>query len=338
LEDFVNKGVVKKLHQFVSTAFLAILPIMAFAQTAAAQSASQFPSKPVRLIVPFPAGGGADVIARIIAEGLSDRLGQSVFIDNRGGANGNIGMESAATAPADGYTMVIATSGTWAVNPTIYKASFDVVKDFAPIMQVTSSPGVLVVNPNLPVRSVGELIALAKAEPGKLDYGSAGMGSFGHICGVMFSLMSGTKMTHIPYRGAGPATSDAISGQIPLLFNDALASLPYLQSGLLRGLAVTSIKRMSLFPDLPTLDEAGLKGFDSSSWTAMAVPAATPKDIVAKLNREMTAVLSMPRTQEKLAAAGATIVGGTPEQFAAFLNEEIVKFQRIVREGQITAQ
>lgn len=334
----MNEGVVKKLHQFVSTAFLAILPIMAFAQTAGAQSAAQFPSKPVRLIVPFPAGGGADAIARVIVEGLTERLGQSVYIEYRSGANGNIGMEVAATAPADGYTMVIATSNTWAVNPTIYKASFDVVKDFAPIIQVTSSPGVLVVNPNLPVRSVQELIALAKAEPGKLDYGSAGMGSFGHICGVMFALMSGTKMTHIPYKGSAPATLDAVSGQIPLLFNDALAALPYLQSGMLRGLAVTSIKRMPLFPDLPTLDEAGLKGYDNSTWTAMAVPAATPKDIVAKLNREMTAVLSMPRTQEKISAAGATVVGGTPEQFAAFLNEEIVKFRRIVREGQIIAQ
>jgi tripartite-type tricarboxylate transporter receptor subunit TctC len=338
LEDFVKEGVVKKLHQFVSTVFLAILPIMAFAQTATAESASQFPSKPVRLIVPFPAGGGADAIARVIAQGLSERLGQSVYIDYRSGANGNIGMEFAATAPADGYTMVIATSNTWAVNPTIYKASFDVVKDFAPIIQVTSSPGIVVVNPSLPVRSVQELIALAKAEPGKLDYGSAGMGSFGHLCGVMFAVMSGTKMTHIPYKGSAPATLDAISGSIPLLFSDALAVLPYLQSGMLRGLAVTSIKRVPLFPDLPTLDEAGLKGYDNSTWTAIAVPAATPKDIVAKLNREMAAVLSMPRTQEKIAAAGATIVGGTPEQFAAFLNEEIVKFRRIVREGQITAQ
>jgi tripartite-type tricarboxylate transporter receptor subunit TctC len=338
LEGFVNEGVVKKIYQFVSTALLAILPIVALAQAAAAESASQFPSKPVRLIVPFPAGGGADVIARVIAEGLTERLGQSVYIDYRSGANGNIGMEFVANAPADGYTMIIATSNTWAVNPTIYKASFDVVKDFAPIIQVTSSPGILVVNPNQPVKSVQELIALAKAQPGKIDYGSAGMGSFGHLCGVIFEQMSGTKMTHIPYKGSAPATLDAISGQIPLLFNDALATLPYLQSGMLRGLAVTSIKRMPMFPDLPTLDEAGLKGYDNSTWTAIAVPAATPKDIVAKLNREMAAVLSMSRTQEKIAAAGAITVGGTPEQFAAFLNAEIVKFRRIIKEAQITAQ
>ncbi len=307
-------------------------------QDCAAAPESGYPSKPIKLVVTFPPGGGADVIARIIADGLAQRLGQPVLIDNRGGANGNIGMDFVAHAPADGYTMVLTTVGTWAVNPSLYKASFDVVKDFAPIMQVTSSSGVLIVNPSLPVTNVKELIALAKAKPGKLDYGSAGIGGFSHIAGVMFALMSGVELTHVPYKGAGPAVADAIAGQIPLLFNDALASLPYLKSQKLRGLAVTSIKRMPLLPELPTVDESGVKGYDISSWTAMAAPAGTPKEIVDKLNREMTAVLEMPKTQELIFAAGASIVGGTPERFADFLKAEIVKFRRVVQEGHITTE
>jgi tripartite-type tricarboxylate transporter receptor subunit TctC len=331
-------GALKRLHRFVSAHFLIALSVVAFAQMSAAQPASQYPSKPIRLIAPFPPGGAADLIGRIIAEDLSERLGQLVVVDNRPGANGNIGMEAVARAPADGYTMIIATSGTWAVNPSIYKAPFDVIKDFAPIMQVTSSPGVLVVNPDLPVRSVQELIALAKAKPGKLDYGSAGIGGFGHVSGVMFTLMSGTKMTHVPYKGAGPAVADTIRGQISVLFNDALATLPYLQSGKLRALAVTSITRVPLLPDLPTIDESGVRGYDNSPWTAIAVPAGIPQDIVAKLNREIMVTLGKPATQEKIAAAGASIVGGTPEQFSAFLKEEIAKYQRIVKDGQITTQ
>jgi tripartite-type tricarboxylate transporter receptor subunit TctC len=261
-----------------------------------------------------------------------------VVIENRAGANGNIGMEYVAKSPADGYTVVFTTAGTWAVNPSLYTSSFDVIKDFAPIMQVTSSPGLLVVNPSFPAKTVAELITMAKAQPGKLDYGSAGIGGFGHISAVMFTLMTGTEMTHVPYKGAGPAMVGLLGGEVQMLFNDALATMAYIDAKTVRPLAVTTLKRAAFLPDLPTLDESGVKGFENASWAAMAAPAGTPKEIVDKLNREMAAVLALPAIREKIAAAGASIVGGTPEQFADYLKAEIAKFERIVREGKISVQ
>jgi len=314
------------------------LSMPAGAQSNAPKSASDYPSKPVRLIVTFPSGGGTDVIARIISDPLSRRLGQPVIIDNRAGANGNIGLELAARAPADGYTLVITTVGTWAVNPSLYKLSFDVTKDFAPIMHITNSPGVLVVHPSMPVKSVSDLIALAKSQPGKLDYGSAGIGGFGHISAAIFTLMSGTQMTHIPFKGAGPAQTGLLAGEVHLLFNDAIATVPYLKSGRMRALAVTSIERMPILPTLPTIDEAGLKGFDNSSWMGMAAPAGTPVDIVSRLHREMVEVLKMPDTRKRIADVGAVIVGSTPEQFAQLLTAEIKKFARVVEQAKISIQ
>lgn len=305
---------------------------------ASAAAADDFPSKPVKLVVTFAPGGGADILARIVSDALAERLGQPVIIENRAGANGNVGMEYVARAPADGYTLVFTTAGTWAVNPHLYKSSFDVTKDFTPIMQMTASPGILIVNPSFQAKTVQELIALAKAQPGKLDYGSAGIGGFGHVSAVMFSLMTGTQMTHVPYRGAGPAMAGLLAGEVQLLFNDALASMSYIGARTVRPVAVTTLKRAPFLPDLPTMDESGVKGFDNASWTAMAAPAGTPKEVIARLNREMTAVLAMPAIKEKIATAGATIVGGTPEEFAAYLKAEIAKFGRIVREGNITVQ
>lgn len=305
---------------------------------ASAATADDYPSKPVKLVVTFAPGGGADILARIVSDALAERLGQPVIIDNRAGANGNVGMEFVARAPADGYTLVFTTAGTWVVNPHLYKSSFDVTKDFKPVMQMTASPGILIVNPSFQAKTVQELIALAKAQPGKLDYGSAGIGGFGHVSAVMFSLMTGTQMTHVPYRGAGPAMAGLLAGEVQLLFNDALASMSYIGARTVRPIAVTTLKRAPFLPDLPTLDESGVKGFDNASWTAMAAPAGTPDEVIARLNREMAAVLAMPAIKEKIAAAGATIVGGTPEEFAAYLKAEIAKFGRIVREGNITVQ
>jgi tripartite-type tricarboxylate transporter receptor subunit TctC len=307
-------------------------------QRGAAAPEADFPSRPVRLIVTFAPGGGADILARIVADALSERLGQPVIVENRAGANGNIGMEFVARAPADGYTIVFTTAGTWAVNPSLYKSSFDVIKDFAPIMQVTASPGLLVVNPSFQAKTVQELIAMAKAQPGMLDYGSAGIGGFGHVSAVMFTLMTGTEMTHVPYKGAGPAMVGLLGGEVRMLFNDALATMSYVDAKTVRPLAVTTLKRASFLPDLPTLDESGVRGFENSSWAAMAAPAGTPKEVVGRLNREMAAVLAMPAIRQKVAAAGATIVGGTPEQFADYLKAEIAKFERIVREGHISVQ
>ena len=308
--------------------FLALLPFGAHAQ--------EYPSRSVRIVIPFAPGGGADILGRIIADALGPRLGQTVVIDNRPGANGNVGMEAVARSPADGHTLILATVGTWAVNPHLYRASFDVTADFAPIMQVTSSPGLLVVHPSLPVRSVRELIDHARARPGQLNYGSAGIGGFGHFSAVAFGLMTDTRMTHVPYRGAGPATAAAIAGEVQVLFNDALATMAHL--GSLRAIAVTSAQRMALLPDLPTVAESGVPGFDSSSWSAMAAPAGTPPAVVARLNREMNAVLTTPAVQQRIAQTGATIVGGTAEQFAAHLRSELAKFQRVVRDGGITLQ
>jgi tripartite-type tricarboxylate transporter receptor subunit TctC len=316
----------------------AFLIALSIAAPAAAAPEDDYPNKPIRLVVPFPPGGGADVLGRIVADGLSERLGKSVIVDNRGGANGNIGMAAVAKSPADGYTLILATVGTWVVNPHLYPPTFDVVADFAPIMLVTSSPGILVVHPSLPVHNVQDLIALAKAQPGKLNYGSAGIGGFGHISGVMFSLMTGTQLIHVPYKGAGPAVADAIGGHIQLLFNDALATVPHVTSGSLRGIAVTSLTRMPMLPDMPTIDESGVKDFDNSSWAAMAAPAGTPKQIIAKLHGDMAAMLKSPVFQQKIGATGATIIAGTPDQFAAYLKIEIAKFGRIVKEGQITVQ
>ena len=311
---------------------------LALAAVAAGAAAQQYPSKPVRFVVPFVAGGPTDIQGRMLGEKLSQRLGQQFIIDNRGGANGNIGLEITAKAPPDGYTIVIATVGTWAVNPSLYKQPFDVTRDFAPIIQVSTSPAVLVVHPSVPARNVKELIALAKSKPGQLNYGSSGVGGLGHISGALFGLMTGTKMVHIPYKSSAPSLTDLIAGQIEVLFNNAISTVPHINSGKARALAVTSLKRMQALPDLPTLDEAGVKGYDNSSWSAVGAPAGTPKEIISKLNSELAAILKLPDIQEKSAAVGADIIGGTPEQFAAYLKSEIAKFARVVKEAKITAQ
>ncbi len=310
---------------------LAALPSISWAQN--------YPAKTVRFVVPFVAGGPTDIQGRLLGEKLGQRLGQQFIIDNRGGANGNIGMDLAAKSPPDGYTLVIATVGTWAVNPSLYKhMPYDPVKDFAPIMQVSSSPGVLIVHPSVPVKSVKDLVALARAKPGKLDYGSSGVGGFGHISGALFCLMTKTEMVHIPYKSSAPSLTDLIAGQIQVLFNNAISTVPFIKSGQARALAVTSLKRMQALPDLPTIDESGVKGYDNSSWSAVAAPAGTPRDIIMKLNGELNQILKLPDVQEKNAAVGADPVGGTPEQFGAYLKSEIAKFARVVKEAKISAQ
>jgi len=310
---------------------LAALPSISWAQN--------YPAKTVRFVVPFVAGGPTDIQGRLLGEKLGQRLGQQFIIDNRGGANGNIGMDLAAKSPPDGYTLVIATVGTWAVNPSLYKQMpYDPVKDFAPIMQVSSSPGVLIVHPSVPVKSVKDLVALARAKPGKLDYGSSGVGGFGHISGALFCLMTKTEMVHIPYKSSAPSLTDLIAGQIQVLFNNAISTVPFIKSGQARALAVTSLKRMQALPDLPTIDESGVKGYDNSSWSAVAAPAGTPRDIIMKLNGELNQILKLPDLQEKNAAVGADPVGGTPEQFGAYLKSEIAKFARVVKEAKISAQ
>ena len=313
------------------------LVVVAIAAAGLSAYAQPYPAKPVRFVVPFVPGGPTDIQGRMLGEKLGQRLGQQVIIDNRGGAGGNIGMELTAKSPPDGYTIVIATVGTWAVNPYLYQLPFDVIKDFAPVTQVSTSPGALIVHPSVPVMNVKELIALAKKRPGELNYGSSGVGGFGHICGELFDLMTGTKMTHIPYKSSAPSLTDLIAGNIQVLFNNLISTTPFVKTGRVRALATTGAKRSPALPDLPTLDEAGLKGYENSSWSAVAAPAGTPPAIISRLHKEFVEILKMPDIQKRHAEVGAEIIASTPEQFHAYLKSELAKFSKLVKAAGIKA-
>ena len=300
--------------------------------------AQTYPAKPIRIVVPYVAGGATDITARQVGEKLSQRLGQPVIIDNRGGAGGNIGMELAAKSGPDGYTILLSAVGAFAVNPHLYKLNYDSLRDLAPIILVSTSSGVLAVHPSVPVKNVKELVTLAKSRPGELNYGSSGVGGFGHVSAALFAMMTGTKMIHVPYKSSGPALTDLMAGHIQLLFNNAISTVPQIKAGRGRALAVTSIKRTTAVPELPTIDEAGVKGYDHPSWLGIAAPAGTPKDIIAKLNSEFNAILKLPDIQQKNAAVGSDAVGGTPEYFGEYLKTETAKFGRVVKEAKITAE
>lgn len=317
------------MHKYMFLLLFFTIPHCAMAQ-------ENYPNKPIRFVVPFVAGGPTDIQGRMLGEKLSQRLGQQVVVDNRGGAGGNIGMEITVKAPADGYTLVIATVGTWAVNPHLYKnMTFDVVKDLAPILQVSTSPGVLVVHPAVKANSVKDLIALAREKPGALNYGSSGVGGFGHICGELFTQMSKTKMTHVPYKSSAPSLTDVIGGQIQVLFNNMISTVPHLKGNRLRGLATTGATRSPALADLPTIAESGLPGYENSSWSAVGAPAGTPKPIITRLHKEFSDILKLPDIQQKHAEVGAQIIGGTPEQFHAYLKSEVAKFGKLVKEAGI---
>jgi tripartite-type tricarboxylate transporter receptor subunit TctC len=314
--------------------YLVLFVFLTSSFTASAQE--NYPNKPIRFVVPFVAGGPTDIQGRMLGEKLGQRLGQQVVVDNRGGAGGNIGMEITVKAPPDGYTIVIATVGTWAVNPHLYKnMTFDVVKDLAPLLQVSTSPGVLVVHPSVKANNVKEFIALAREQPGKLNYGSSGVGGFGHICGELFTQMSKTKMTHVPYKSSAPSLTDVIGGQIQVLFNNMISTVPHLKGNRLRGLATTGATRSPALADLPTIAESGLPGYENSSWSAVGAPAGTPKPIIARLHKEFSDILKLPDIQAKHVEVGAQIVGGSPEQFHAYLKAEVAKFGKLVKEAGI---
>jgi tripartite-type tricarboxylate transporter receptor subunit TctC len=302
---------------------------------AAAQSKdAAYPSKPIRCIVPFPPGGTADIQARLLFDKLGSRLGQQIVIDNRGGANGSIGMEATSRAPADGYTIVLATVGTWVINPYLYKLSYEVL-DFTPIVHYATTPGVLIVHPSLPVKSVKDLIALARQRPGELTYGSAGIGGFGHMSAELFSVMTKVKMSHVPYKGTGPSTTDLLGGHIQMLFNSAVPSVPHIRSGKVRALATTGAKRMSILPELPTVAEAGVPGYENSTWTGIGAPPRTPRAIAERLNKELNAVFQLPDVQQTARNDGSVITGGTPEDFHAILKSELAKFGKLVKAAGI---
>ena len=299
--------------------------------------AQAYPTAPVRIIVPYPPGGGTDILSRSIAPRLSEAWSQPVVVDNRGGANGTIGTAFVAKAPADGHTILIAPIGL-AVNPGLYKdLPFDTLRDLAPVSQLAANPSVLVVHPSLPPRTVKELIALLKARPDEINYASSGNGSTPHLATELFKLMTGTRMTHVPYKGGGPATIDVVAGHVPVYIMSPVQAAPHIRSGRLRALGVTSEKRDPAFPNVPTIAEAGVPGYSMLNWYGMLVPAATPHANITKLHAETARILKLPEVSERLAAEGAAVVGSTPEQFAAFLKDEIAKAARIVKAAGMTA-
>ncbi|HZN23819.1 MAG TPA: tripartite tricarboxylate transporter substrate binding protein [Burkholderiales bacterium] len=309
----------------------------AWAQTTSTSSGQAYPSGSMRIVVPFPPGGGTDILARSLAQKLNEAWGVSVIVDNRGGANGTIGAAAVAKAPPDGHTLLVVPSG-FAVNPSIYKnLPFDATKDFAPVSQLASSPLVLVVHPSFPPRSVKELIAFLKARPDEINYGSSGNGSPPHLATELFKLLTGTKMTHIPYKGAGPAAVDVIAGQIPIYFMNALQAVPHIKAGRVRALAVTSGARFPGLANLPTIAEAGVPGYAYTNWYGLLAPAGTPRASVSKLQAEVARILNLPDVKERLSAEGALIVAGTPDEFAAFLKREMAQFAKVVKASGMTA-
>ena len=300
----------------------ALLSTAALAQT--------YPAKTVRIIVGYPPGGPTDVIARTVAQKLTIALGQQVIVDNRPGASGMIGAEQVVKAAPDGYTLLTVPI-TYAVTPSVYpKMPYDAEKDLAPVALVASSPFILVVHPTLPVKTVKELIALAKSRPGQINYASASTGGMPHLAGELFNMMTGVKLTHIPYKGAAPATVDLLAGQVSLMFNNMLSAMPLVKANKLRAVAVTSLKRSAAIPELPTIAET-VKGFEASGWYGAFAPAATPKDIIAKLNAEINKLMRLPDVAQRLAGDGVEAASMTPAEFGAYLHSEIAKWGKVVK-------
>ena len=298
-------------------------------------SAQGYPGKPIRFVVPYPPGGSVDIAARGVGQKLTEAWGQAVVIDNRAGAGGNIGADFVAKSPADGYTLLMGAVATHAINPTLYgKLPYDPVKDFTPVALVVQVPNILVLNPAVPAKSVRELIELARARPGSLNFASGSTGSTGHLAGELFNTMAGVKMVHIPYKGAAPATADLLSGQVQLMFDNLANALPNVKAGRLRALAVTTLARSPAVPDLPTIAESGLPGFDLTTWFGVMVPAGTPPDIVVRLNAEIVRALNAKDMRERLRQMGAEPpVNNTPENFTAFIRAEAAKYAKVVKDS-----
>jgi tripartite-type tricarboxylate transporter receptor subunit TctC len=306
---------------------------------AASPAFAAWPDKPIRMIVPFPAGGATDVMARGPALRLGSELGQQVIVDNRGGAGGTMAAEAAAHAPPDGYALFFATMGTQAINPALYpKLRYDPLKDFAPISVTHLTPRVLVAGPSLAAKSVAELIALAKANPGALTYGSAGNGSSSHLAGALFESMAGVKMLHVPYKGSAPLLTDLLAGRVDMTFDSYAVYEEHIKSGRARALAVTSLKRMPATPQLPTLSEAGVKGYEVSNWLGLLAPTGTPKPVLGTIHAALGRAMATPALREQLVSLGIEPVFGSPEAFAALIRSETVKWAEIVKRSGATAE
>ncbi len=306
---------------------IAGLALAAFCGAAIAQT---FPTKTVRMVVGYPPGGPTDVLARIVSQKLTQSWGQQVIVDNRPGASGMIGAEFTARAAPDGYTLLMVPV-TYAVTPSLFqKMTYDVEKDLAPVAQVAAAPFILVVHPTLPVKTVKDLIALDRRSPGQINFASASTGGMPHLAGELFNSMTGTKLVHIPYKGAAPATTDLLSGQVTLMFNNMLSAMPQVKAGRLRAVAVTSSKRSAAVPELPTIAES-VPGYEASGWYGAFAPAATSKELIGRLNAEMNRIMKMPDVTQRLAGDGVEAVGTTPEQFGAYLKQEVAKWGKVVK-------
>ncbi len=293
--------------------------------------AQNYPAKPIRIIVHFPPGGPTDMVARTIGQKMTESWGQQVIVENRPGGGTNIATEVAAKAPPDGYTLFMPTVAN-AINPTLYpKLNFDLMRDFVHIINFAKVPGIVVVHPSVPAKNVKELVALARAHPDKLRHGSTGIGSPHHLAGEIFKTMSGVKMVHVPYRGATPALIDVVAGNIEVYFGAMVSTLPHAKNGRVRALGVTTLKRVAAVPDIPTISEQGLKGFETGSWFGMSVPTGTPRDIITKLHTEAVRILALRDLRDRMTSEGAEFVADTPEQFTAFLRTELEKWGKAVK-------
>jgi tripartite-type tricarboxylate transporter receptor subunit TctC len=313
------------------TILISGLLISAIAVVAQPVAAQQYPVRAVRLVVPFPPGGGTDTMARAIAPKLSEYLGQQVVPENRGGAGANIGAEIAAKSPPDGYTLMLATI-TNAIGATLYtRLNYDLARDFATITQLATTPHILVVHPSVPVKSVKEFTAFTRARPGELTYSSSGSGSAAHLAGELYSSLTGTKMVHVPYKGGGPSMIALVGGEVSLCFATMPSAVGYVRAGRLRGIAVTTEKRSPSMPDLPTIAETGIKGYEAGSWYGLSAPAGTPKEVISRLHAETVKVMALPDVKERLFNAGFEVVTSNPEAFGAFTRNEIRKWGKLVR-------
>lgn len=299
--------------------------------------AQEWPSRPIRFILPFPPGGGTDILGRLIAERLTANLGQAVVAENRGGAGGNVGAEAAAKSAPDGYTIVL-VAPSLAISPSLYsKLGYDPVKDFAPVTLVATVPNVMITNPSVPARTLAEFIRLAKAKPGEMNFGSGGSGTSNHLAGELFNIVAGVKLVHIPYKGVNLAMNDVLSGRVQLVFIGIPAAAPHIKAGRLRALALVAPQRSSVLPDVPTVAEAGLSGFDVTTWYGILAPAGTPRPVVDRLNGELGKIMHSSELKERLEALATDPVTSTPEEFAELIRREIAKWRDVVREAGIKA-
>ena len=315
---------------------LSLAAIAAFGATPFSTTFAQdaWPTRAITIIVPFSAGGTTDIVARFAGQALSQELGQPVIIDNRPGAGGNIGAQAVARAPADGYTLVMGTVGTHAINPSLYKKMpYDHIKDFAPISRVTAVPNVLIANPSQPYKTVKELIAYGKANPDKLTFASSGSGTSIHLAGELFKSMTGITMQHIPYKGSSPALTDLMAGQTNIMFDNLPSAIQFIKAGKLRPIAVTTIKRAPQFPDLPTIDEAGVPGFDASSWFGLLAPANTPPAVIKRIDDALIKAMATTDLKKKIIEQGGEPIAETPDKFAAFIQTETVKWAKVVKDS-----